>query len=224
MDAILEIFKRTSVEKDKLVPYGFKKEDNKFLFSKLIIDGSFRVDVIVDENGIISAKIIDLEFNEEYVNHRIDKVNGDFVSRIRTEYEGILLDIKENCFHKNYFNGSQANRITDLIFLKYNDLPDYAWGEEEGHGVFRNPLNKKWYGLIMNVNGSKIGLSNYDMQIINVKLDEDEVDKLVLKNGFHRAYHMNKKKWITITLDDTLTDQEIMNYVIKSHSFTEKKK
>lgn len=224
MDAILKIFKCTSVEKDKLIPYGFKKEENRYLFSKLIVNNSFRVDVIVDEKGIINAKIIDLEFNEEYVNHRIDTLNGDFVNKIRTEYEKILLDIKKNCFHKNYFNGSQANRIADLIFLKYQDHPYFAWGEKEGHGVFRNPINEKWYGLIMNVNGLKIGLSDQIMQIINVKLDEDEVDKLVLKDGFCRAYHMNKKKWITITLDDTLTDQEIMSYIIKSHSFTEKKK
>lgn len=36
-------------------------------------------------------------------------------------------------------------------------------------------------------------------------------------NGIYPSYHLSKKSWISIILDDTLSDKEIMNLVDLSY-------
>lgn len=216
-----EIFKKSKIDYDKLISYGFKMIDGKYIISKTILNSSFRVDVEISDIGIVKGKIIDLSFNEEYTNYRIENQTGEFASKIRKEFENILLDIKNSCTTTNYFITNQANRIANLIVEKYNDIPKFAWDKFPGYGIFKNPNNDKWYGLIMNINKSKIDNGNEEVEILNVKLNEDEIGHLLNKKGFYKAYHMNKENWITILLDDTIKDEEIMNYIEESHKFTE---
>ena len=42
---------------------------------------------------------------------------------------------------------------------------------------------------------------------------DDQTEKLLNKKGIYTAYHMNKKNWVSIILDDTLKDEEIMKMV-----------
>ena len=44
------------------------------------------------------------------------------------------------------------------------------------------------------------------------------------ENGFYPAYHMNKKSWITVVLDETLKDATIMELIEKSYNFSAGKK
>lgn len=50
-----------------------------------------------------------------------------------------------------------------------------------------------------------------------MKQDFQKIPDLLKKKGFYPAYHMNKKNWVTIILDDTLSDTEIMQYVKTSY-------
>jgi len=62
------------------------------------------------------------------------------------------------------------------------------------------------------------------IEVINIKLDKEEIIELLKKDGFYPAWHMNKKSWITLILDETLSDKKIMEYIEESHSYTVKKK
>ena len=87
--------------------------------------------------------------------------------------------------------------------------------------MFRNPCSKKWYGLISNIDKSKIDKkSKGEVEILNIKLDKDEIQDLLKQKGFYPAYHMNKQSWITIILDETLCDKKIMALIEKSHNFS----
>ncbi len=216
-----EIFKKSTIIYEKLIPYGFKIISDKYVLSKNILNNSFRIDIKISNNGLIEGKIYDLSFNEEYANYRIEGQVGEFVSKIREEFEKLLIDIRENCTVKNYFLADQANRLTTLIIKKYHDTPEFAWKKFPGYGIFKNSNNAKWYALIMNINKSKIAEENGEIEILNVKLDENKIKTLLARKGFYKAYHMNKENWITIILDDTIEDTEIMEYIEESHSFTE---
>ena len=62
-----EIFSKCSINFNKLVPYGFKKlDDRTFLFSKAIQDGEFKLEIIIDNKGSIHSKIIEVAFDEEF--------------------------------------------------------------------------------------------------------------------------------------------------------------
>lgn len=214
-----KIFKKSNVITDKLIPYGFIKKDNKYIYQTNIINNNFMVEIEIINNKV-SGKIIDLSFNEEYTNFRINDLTGDFVSKIRTEYENILLDIRHNCFIENYFISNQSNRITNIIIEKYNTYPEFLWEKTPDCGIFRNKLNQKWYGIIMNIPKNKLDKKSTEenVEIINLKVSEDKISNLIKLEGYYRAYHMNKKNWITIILNDTLKDEEILSYIEESYN------
>ena len=159
----------------------------------------------------------------EALSQNIKNQTLGFASTVREEYQKILKDIKKHCFEKIYFITDQANRIARKIKDIYNDEPEFIWDKFPGYGIFRNPNNKKWYGLIMNIDKSKIDKKTKgEVEVINLKLDVDKIPNLLKKKGYYNAYHMNKQNWVTIVLDDTIADEEIIKYVICSHKYTEK--
>lgn len=216
-----DIFKRALIDFKKLKDYGFVKENNIYKYSKVFMN-SFRADIEIDDKGIILGKIYDLNTNDEYTNFRIENQIGKFVSQIRCEYINILEDIRKHCFSELYFSTKQANRITNSIINMYNNKPEFIFKKFPRYGIFRNQDNEKWYAIIMNINKSKIDKnSSLEADVINVKVDDKKIPKLLKKKGFYPSYHMNKKNWITIVLDDTISDEEIIEYIKESHKFTE---
>lgn len=216
-----EIFKRRKCNFNELINYGFIKDDHIYKYTKEILNGSFRAEIYIKEDSTVDGKIYDLDVNEEYVNFRIDAQIGKFVSQVREEYKSILTDIEKKCFTKEYFIFNQTNRIARLINERYQDEPEFAWTKFPGYGIYRNPNNKKGYALVMNIDKSKIAAGTGEAEIINVKLNSEIIPALLNKKGFYPSYHMQKKNWLSIILDDTLPDEEIMQYIIESHQFTE---
>lgn len=217
-----EIFKRARINYKKLIEFGFKEENNVFIYSKVIFN-NFKIVISIDKNMIVSGKVYDLDLNEEYTNFRLEGPQGEFINKIQNKYKLVLLDILNNCCEIVYFINDQTNRITELINNLYNDNPVFPWEKYNGYGVFKNPKNGKWYGLIVNIDKSKLDKnSSGEIEIINVKLEKERIIELIDYRSFFPAYHMNKEHWISIILDDSLSDDEILNYIRISHSFTEK--
>lgn len=216
-----EVFKRMKCNFDELLAYGFVKNENIYQYSKNIFEDSFRVDISIHEDGTINGKIFDLDMEEEYTNFRMKYQKEGFAHQVLEEYKSILEDIAKKCFTKQPFILKQSNRIAEQVKNKYNDEPEFAWEKFPGYGIFRNCKNKKWYGLIMNIDRSKIEDDHGEVEIINVKIDSEKIPVLLKKKGYYPSYHMQKKNWISIVLDDTLTDEEIMKCVSESHAFTE---
>ena len=79
------------------------------------------------------------------------------------------------------------------------------------------------FGIIMDINKNKIDKQNKLIEIINVKLDNKVIEELIKKEGYYKAYHMNKKSWITIILDDTLKDEEIIKYIDESYNIIKRR-
>ena len=215
-----EIFKKSIINEEKLIEYGFIKRNNNLTYKKFINNSQFEV-ILTYKNNNITGKIIDKELNEEYYNYRIENNIGEFVNNIRNEYINILNDIKEKCCINKYYISDQANRISEFIKTEYNDNPEYLWDGDTNNSVFRNSINNKWYGIIMYINKNKIDKENKKEEIINLKLPPEIIKKLLLKKGYYKAYHMNKKYWITLLLDDTILDREIIELIKVSHSYTE---
>lgn len=213
-----DIFKKSHVDFEKLECYGFQQNKDFYQYSKNFMNEKFRADIVIDKNGNVSGKVFDLEFGDEYTNIRIENSVGEFVSQVREEYKSILKDIKEKCFIKNYFVFEQANRITKYIIDKYNNQPEFLWEKFPRYGVFRNKNNDKWYAIIMNIDKSKIDKDTGEVEIINIKAEESTIKTLIKNRGFYEAYHMNKKNWLTIVLDDTIRDEEIIKLIDESYN------
>lgn len=214
-----EIFKKSKPNYDKLIEYGFKKENNKYIYKEKFKDEEFEAIITIDKT--IKGQVIDINTKEEYINIRIENT-GTYTNKIKEEYKKILKKIKENCFESEYFMSPQANRITKYIIEKYKVEPEFLWKKLDGSAVFRNKKNKKWFGIIMDINKNKLEKENKIIEIINTKINETEKEQLLKNKGIYEAYHMNKKNWITMTLDDTLKDTTIINQIEKSYNIINK--
>jgi len=216
-----EVFRKTKIDFDKISEYGFKKEKTLYKYSKNIMNDTFRVDIEIDNCGIVKGKVYDLSFGDEYTNFRLKDSIGSFVGQVRDEFKNLLKDIRSGCFTREAFIYEQSNRITDEIKKKYGNEPEFEWEKFPGYATFRNRDSKKWYGIIMNLDKSKLEEnSTGEVEIIDIKLEPNEIENLLKQDGFYPAYHMNKKNWITIILNNTISDEDIMSLIEKSYSYT----
>ena len=212
-----KIFKRMKLNKEKLIPYGFIKENEGYHYSKNFMKDTFRADIYIDLNGNVQGKVYDLDIEEEYTNFRVEDSVGEFVNTVKEEYIKILKDIADHCFEKEYFIYKQSNRIAKLIKETYQVEPEFLWEKFPNYGVFRNERSEKWFGIIVNIDKSKIiPEEKGEIEVLNVKLD-DEVPTYLKQKGIYPAYHLSKKSWVSIILDDTLSDTEIMQLINTSY-------
>ena len=216
MNIEYDVFNRSTPNYNKLVDYGFYMKDNFFLYETTFFD-SFKAIISINHNGEVSGKVIDTEIDEEYTNIRTD-MNGKYVSNVRDNYIKLLKDIRDNCFDVNNFIFDQSNRISKYIKDKYKVTSEFLWEKHPGFGVFRNMKNNKWFGIIMNIDLSKLDSKSGEVEIINLKLNPEKAKLLLEKNGFYKAYHMNKRDWISVLLNDSLSDDEIISLVDESYS------
>ena len=211
-----DIFKKYKVDLNKLTNYGFKKIQDKYVYETKFLNDSFKCIIEIKDNKI-TGNVYDLEFNDIYDQFRVKDVIGEFVNNVKEEYIKILKDIRDKCFIPNLFIYDQSNRISKLIKNKYDIDPEFLF-DDNSTGVFRNKDNLKWFGIIMNINSSKLDNKlNKDVEVINIKINKDDLDSLLKVNGIYKAYHMNKKSWISIVLDDSLDDSYIMNLIDYSY-------
>ena len=215
-----DIFKKTIPNYENLEKYGYKKEQNKYIYKTKIMDNQFEAQVIIDKQ--IEGKLIDQDTLEEYTNIRLENM-GTYANKVKNEYEKVLLDIKEKCFKEQYFMFPQSNRIAQYIIKNYNSYPEFLWKKLDGSAVFRNKKNNKWFGIIMDINKNKLDNENKVIEIINVKIREEEKEDILKNKGFYEAYHMNKNNWITIILDETVSDEKIIKMIDNSYILINKK-
>ena len=114
------------------------------------------------------------------------------------------------------------DRIFSYISEKYGISPDYPWQKYPDIAVFRHEDNKKWFALVMDVAGDKLGVADPGtIPVINLKIDDLFLrDMLIREDGIIPSYHMNKKHWITVFLDGTVSEDNIFSLLEISYRAT----
>jgi len=218
-----KIFKRAEININSLAEYGFERSKGFWTLERLFMNGDFKAVITVDINGHISGNVYEIATEDEYLPLRVESMDG-FATEVRNAYMEILKDIKEKCCRENVFIFPQANRLADEIYKKYGDKPVFPWDDFSG-GVFKNPANGKWYAIVMDIDIRKVDKKlTGNVEVVNIKLDPDKIKDLHKEKGFYPAYHMNKKNWISILLNDTVPDGLLFDLLDESHTFTLKKK
>lgn len=88
-------FENKNIEYDKLLEYGFILNNNNYIFDKNINNNNFKVVVEISQTKKTS-KVLDLSINNEYLLVDIKDSVGNFVGKLKEEYENILNDIIKN--------------------------------------------------------------------------------------------------------------------------------
>ncbi len=102
--------------------------------------------------------------------------------------------------------------IFHYVKQQHDTEPEYLWLKYPSYAVLRRQDNQKWYGIVMNVPREKLGLPGTDVvDILDVKCEPMVADLLRQSPGFFPGYHMNKKNWVSILLDGTVSDENIFD-------------
>ena len=213
-----EIFLKEKFDFEKLKEFGFCFENNTYTYSEDFMDGDFKA--VIEISDVLKGKVIDNNSDEEYIPLRIESFDGEYVCKVREAYKSILKRIADTCCTNVFFAFEQANRITNQIYETYGIKSDFPWNDD--NGVFRHLDTRKWFSLIMYVSIDAL-LKNGDghmLNIINVKIDTSKRDELCEIKGIYPAFHMNHKMWVSIALDETISDDKIMKLIQCSFDLT----
>ncbi|HFI0304642.1 TPA: MmcQ/YjbR family DNA-binding protein [Streptococcus suis] len=201
-----------------LIPFGFILSDNRYTYREVFMEGQFEAVVEVDEAGQLSSYVWDCEMDEVYTAHLVTAPAGAFVGQVRESYQSILERVEEACCVALPFSKDQSNRIAQLIKEKWGDLPDFPFAKSPETGAFRHSANSKWYALVTQVKRGQLDESADQelVEIVNIKVDGREIAELLSQSGIFPAYHMSKKTWVSVLLDETVEEQMVFALLEKS--------
>ncbi|MDE5557491.1 MAG: MmcQ/YjbR family DNA-binding protein [Ruminococcus sp.] len=111
------------------------------------------------------------------------------------------------------------DKIISYVKEKYATDPEYLWLKTPDAFVLRNPKNKKWYALVMRVKKSVLipDMTGFT-DIINLKCEPLTRECLLAEGKAFPAYHMNKKLWISIILDNNIDFKILCNIIDESYN------
>lgn len=186
-----------NLSKEQLINFGFEKES--LTYRKNILNDEFRIEIkLVDKT--LEIEVYDLGFGEVYPLFSVESASGELVSNIREEVDKII---------KNLLSFNTDNQI-------YAEILDYVKKQYTSEVV--KPFNKnpdiealitnknKWYALFLDIEYNKLQKDSSisdKVKIVNLKYNSEEIPKLQHRNIFP-AYHMNKKHWISVVLDENI--------------------
>ncbi len=226
-----DFFLKKRVNFALLEPYGFLLKEGAYHYSAAIMNGQFRAAITITADGKVSGRLFDLESGAEYSALHVERASGAFVHSVRAAYLALLADISEKCFTDLRFIYEQSNRLAAWIKETFGETPDNPFQKAEA-AVFRHAANRKWYGLIMAIPrerltkapvGKKEAENEADktpVEIINLKAVPENISELLKIPGIYPCYHMNKKNWVSVLLDGTVSDDLLKELLLKSRELS----
>ena len=218
---MFEIFKAYQFNSKKAKEYGFVENQGVWTYSSTILQGDFLMMVTV-EDGDLSFHVYDQETGELYPQVHMESMRGTFVGSVREACLEVLYSIRKACFEVEEFLCPQTKRIMALVQEKYGNQLEYLWEKSPDTAVLRHEDNQKWYAILMRIPWDRLDKGRGGL-VEAVNLKHDQVADLLSQNGIYPAFHMNKRYWISLPLDDTLTDEKVFELFERSWFLTSKK-
>ena len=218
---MFEIFKAYQFNSKKAKEYGFIENQGVWTYSSTILQGDFLMKIIV-EDGNLSFQVYDQETGDLYPQVHMESMRGTFVGAVREACLEVLNGIRKSCFEVEEFLCSQTKRIMALVQEKYGNQLEYLWEKSPDTAVLRHEDNQKWYAILMRIPWNRLDKGREGL-VEAVNLKHDQVADLLSQNGIYPAFHMNKRYWISLPLDDTLSDEKVLGLFERSWFLTSKK-
>ena len=218
---MFEIFKAYQFNSKKAKEYGFIENQGVWTYSSTILQGDFLMMVTV-EDGDLSFHVYDQETGELYPQVHMESMRGTFVGSVREACLEVLYSIRKACFEVQEFLCPQTKRIMALVQEKYGNQLEYLWEKSPDTAVLRHEDNQKWYAILMRIPWDRLDKGREGL-VEAVNLKHDCVADLLSQKGIYPAFHMNKRYWISLALDDSLSDNEVLDLLEISWNLTLKK-
>ena len=218
---MFEIFKAYQFNSKKAKEYGFEENQGVWNHSSTILHGDFLMRVIVVD-GDLSFQVYDQETGDLYPQVHMESMTGSFVASVREACLEILYQLRKACFDVQDFICPQTKRIMPQVQEKYGDQLEYLWEKSPDTAVLRHEDSQKWYAVLMRIPWDRLDKGREGL-VEAVNLKHDCVADLLSQKGIYPAFHMNKRYWISLALDDSLSDDEVLDLLEISWNLTLKK-
>ena len=218
---MFEIFKSYQFNKEKARDYGFVENGEVWTYSCQILQGDFIMTVSITPDNV-SFQVFDKETGDLYPQVHMESMRGSFVGSVREACLEILHQIRKACFDVQDFICPQTKRIMAQVQEDYGNQLEYLWEKSPDTAVLRHEGNQKWYAVVMRIPWDKLDKGREGL-VEAVNLKHDQVADLLSQKGIYPAFHMNKRYWISMALDDTLSDEMVLKLIERSWNLTVKK-
>ena len=218
---MFEIFRAYQFNNKKAEEYGFVEDQGIWTYSSTILQGDFLMRITVEDSDL-SFQVFDQETGDLYPQVHMTSMRGTFVGSVREACLEVLYEIRKSCFEVQDFIYPQTKRIMSRVQEKYENQLEYLWEKSPDTAILRHENNQKWYAVLMKISWDKLEKGREGL-VEAVNLKHDQVSDLLVKKGIYPAFHMNKRYWISVPLDDSLSDEEMLELIEKSWNLTLKK-
>ena len=218
---MFEIFKSYQFNQEKAHDYGFVENGGVWTYSCQILQDDFVMTVSITTDNV-SFQVFDQETGDLYPQVHMESMTGSFVASVREACLEILYQIRKACFDVQDFICPQTKRIMTQVQEKYGNQLEYLWEKSSDTAVLRHEDNQKWYAVMMRIPWDKLEKGREGL-VEAVNLKHDQVADLLSKKGIYSAFHMNKRYWLSLALDDSLQDEEVLELIERSWNLTVKK-
>ena len=218
---MFEIFKSYQFNKEEAHAYGFVENGEVWTYSCQILQGEFFMTISITLDNV-SFQVFDQETGDLYPQVHMESMRGTFVGSVRQACLEILYQIRKSCFDVQDFICPQTKRIMAQVQEKYGNQLEYLWEKSPDTAVLRHEGNQKWYAVMIRIPWDKLEKGREGL-VEAVNLKHDQVADLLSKKGIYPAFHMNKRYWLSLALDDSLQDEEALELIERSWKLTVKK-
>lgn len=220
---IANIFKNRVPNIPRLLESGFVQVDGEYITTYRILNEQFQMNISIASEGAVSVKVLDIFSQEDYVLIHTPTACGAFVGSVIRACEEKLKIIAEEYFSYSVFKSEQAKQIIEYAEKIHQDYLEFLWKKFPNNAVLRRKDGEKWYAVILTVTKGKLGLEgNEVIEIIDLRGLPEEIEPLIDGKKYFPGYHMNKKHWYTISLDGSVSIQEICERIETSYLLAKK--
>ena len=115
----------------------------------------------------------------------------------------------------------KRSEIEKYIKEKFNVLGEQIFPKYPKFSAFRHKKNEKWFALLMEISASKLGLKSDEMiEVLNLKCSPGLAMVLVDGEQIFKAYHMNKKHWISVNLNSKISQKTVFDLIDESFTLS----
>lgn len=215
-------FRNKKLNTGKLTKFGFEEKGGLYYYQTPICGGEMNFLAVCDQERLLRCDVIDALTGDKYTLHLIDGAQGEYVGKVRAEFENALKAIADSCCDEEVFRFRQTSVIVDFAKERFGDSLEFLWADTPDCAILRRKDSGKWYAVIMTVKGDKFGHSTEKDEVIDVRATPEEIDRVVDGKNYFRGYHMNKKHWLTIVLDGSVSNEELLKRLCDSYALAKK--
>ncbi len=217
-----EIFAKKKISPTRLIEHGFEKTSDGYCRTTEVMDGEYLLHIIFDRHGNVDTSLTETQNGEEYSLYKTT-AQGTYVGRVRESISDILREVAESCFESSLFRQRQTQKLLEYAANIYGDEPEFLWESTPNNAILRRKDSGKWYGAILTIPRSKLGIdSKQVVEVIDLHAEPERIKRYLHRENFYPGWHMNKKSWYTVILDESVEDEELFRLLDESYRLAQK--